>query len=434
MSHKYVLLLLLMGGMISTLYGKVPNLPLDSTKDNSFFTWRDYGWYKWSGHDSYSNNYFDPTLVFVDDSDFVHVKAYRKLLPHNSAEYHAGGFRSASAIGKIGTFKFVFTIPNFTTHGDSIISYSTDATGGPVLYTLRPNKYYDTIYTEVPPPTGKGIGFPTDTIIYTIQPTYEYDIPEIYGAITDTFGHFNFYKDSIVTEQHSYGNYDTTYTLRAWTFHNTYNWDFSDMENRGNGLTTAWLSIFEDSAIFSVERQVIWENSVFKYIHHIEHSVVISGDTFQDHFKPDANLYAEFLLWWVRHTSSVPDPESWQGPDTLEMVVRDFLYSPTPTDPRKGDYTIRIPIDPRNTATNNQHKIHDSYNTNTILYTVSRPEKVYLKIFDMTGRILKEKSLGVKSPGQYLAKFNQTNLPNGIYFVVISGKSILAKHKFIAIH
>ncbi len=406
-----LLLLLLGGGYIAPVYGESPKPHGDA---KSTFSWKGYTWEKYTSYDPGSNNYFDSNLVFIDSSGFVHMKAHREIAkgigPVVPAEYHASGFRTYDPLGDTGTFKFVFTFPNFITDSDSVISYSPDATGGPVAYTLSPKYIVD-----------------SDTL--KIYRTYEYDIPEIYGAITDTFGHFNFYRDS------TYEGADTV-NVRVHKLHNTYDWDFSDPENRGNGITTAWLSVFEDSVIFSIERLVKWETSDYIYTHHVERSLVISGDSFRNDYKPDSYLYAEFFLWWTKNRSSfIRYPRgSWRGPDTLEMVIKDFTYDTTPIDPRKGDYFTERYIGPGNTATNGQSLVRNTTKSNTIIYTVKEPQNVYLNVYDMSGRLINKVSLGMKDAGQYSAKFDNTTLPNGVYFTEISGKSVLAKHKFLVIH
>lgn len=441
MKHKYAILLLITWGITTPLYSFL-------SKDVGLshrFTWHGYDWYKWDGHDTLINNYFDPTLVFVDDSGFLHLKIYRDTFLEHF--YYAAGIITANGFGPVGTYKFVFTYPNFTIDGDSILSYSPDVTSGPFFYTFEPHtttitsydtiiclprREDDTISRSVEDPVlGDTI---IDTITTTIYTTFEYDDPEMYGYITDTFGHFNFYKDSTIIEKHYLG--DTIIrTIRLHTYHNTYSWSFSDPEQRGNGITTAWLSVFDDSLIYSIERTVNWEDGDVVHIHHIEHSVVIKGDSFREYFYPDTHLYPEVYIWWVRHHSNdTTSTHHWLGPDTLEMIVRDFSYSPIPVDPRKGDFLITFHRQ-AGIQTGECTKVKNTLqNTRVISYIVKNPQKVYLKLYNISGRVIKNEFLGLKTPGQYTVRLNLSRLPEGVYFVEITGKTPLTRDKIIVIH
>ena len=118
----------------------------------------------------------------------------------------------------------------------------------------------------------------------------------------------------------------------------------------------------------------------------------------------------------------------------MEMIVRDFSYSPIPIDPRKGDFLITFHRH-ANIQTGEYVKVINTLqNTSVISYTVKNPQRVYLKLYDISGRVVKKEFLGLKTPGQYTARLHLSRLPEGIYFVEITGKTLLTRDKIIVIH
>ena len=76
----------------------------------------------------------------------------------------------------------------------------------------------------------------------------------------------------------------------------------------------------------------------------------------------------------------------------------------------------------------------DPFNSSTrINYYVPYPQKVKLEIFDITGRLVRTLINRYHPAGAYFIDFNGENLPGGIYFYRLSGKSIRETRKMVLI-
>ncbi len=398
------------------------------------FHWKGLNWKVWD--DISAQNYFDSSLVTLDTLDnSVHFKAFRKIYydtieedttrgVHWHVELHAAAFKCTSSLGPIGTFKFVFRVPDFDRYGGN---YFIQSIVSPVLYTLSPMNNLD----------------------------YEYDVPEIYGALVDTLGHINMYVDttyyrrvidSIVcdvqdTNKSSKTSYlihrcDTFWglekvTQRIGTYHNTFAWSFSDPDNTGKGVTTSWISIFGsmdsvrkiDSIIVCVQKNV-WNGGGINIQE--EHSVVMHNSR----FFPNTHLYPEFYLWWPNPRIQL-HPFLWQGPDTVMSVLEDFSYSPTPIDPRRIKPYIRSVGSERSDLSDSISKVAILLKNGKVYLNIKRSGIVRWSIFTQDGRLLKNAVKSYKNGGRYVIDIGYNKLHKGIYFVKFNYNEIKKNLKFI---
>jgi hypothetical protein len=55
--------------------------------------------------------------------------------------------------------------------------------------------------------------------------------------------------------------------------------------------------------------------------------------------------------------------------------------------------------------------------TTNIKFQIARSSEVALEVFDVLGRLVSSRSLGVTAPGEHAVDFNASNLASGTYYL-----------------
>ncbi|MCK4353432.1 T9SS type A sorting domain-containing protein, partial [candidate division WOR-3 bacterium] len=71
------------------------------------------------------------------------------------------------------------------------------------------------------------------------------------------------------------------------------------------------------------------------------------------------------------------------------------------------------------------------FGTLTVKFFVHKGGKGSLKIYDITGRLVKTLVNGNKKPGDYTVNWDAKNVPSGIYFIKLSAGDFKATKKLI---